>query len=668
MKKFKNIISGAIIFALSFTLLTPYTSAKQVWQNSPATEYDGIGSQRINNCVLFARYKVPSLPYGLNNYEDKKRICNSYTAVAGEVAVLPQYYGGSYGHVAYVEKVDGQTITILEGGAGTGHINRRVGTQSQLEIYGYFNPGGLNSGSNAPAPVNSSADMWVSTGNAENVSETNAKITGSAGYSGNRPTEVGLYLGTSSGSMTKVARDSITHSKNPFDIWYDLNSEAGQTLSPGTTYYYKLYGIQNDTEVCGETKSFRTNTPANSNGNNNPASSIADGMYTIAPKCAPNFRLDINGASADSGTNVQIWSANDTNAQKFRITKSGSEYTIIAVCSGKALDVYNGSVESGTNVWQYDTNGTNAQKWYFENASDGYYYIKSALGTYLDVNGAGASDGVNVQTWSFNGSDAQKWKLEATSYASNAGSGENTRTGYIKGTDGELVINSRPAKGYDIGYIPEGSSCTVYPDKQSGNWYWVTYNGVSGYAYGKYIELKDNNNSGNAGSSNSSGWGFPLEGYNQISQYFSSSHPAIDFAANAGTKVYAVKSGTVVKKYTGCNNWSREHGQCKNGGVCSPNHGYSTASGSYGFCNDGFGNGYIIKHDDGTWAEYAHMNYLSDSVYEGGYVAQGTYLGGVSSTGVSTGPHLHFGLRHGDNSSFWRSTAFNPLDYIGTGK
>ena len=24
---------------------------------------------------------------------------------------------------------------------------------------------------------------------------------------------------------------------------------------------------------------------------------------------------------------------------------------------------------------------------------------------------------------------------------------------------------------------------TVYPDKTSGNWYWVSYNGVSGYSY-----------------------------------------------------------------------------------------------------------------------------------------------------------------------------------------
>lgn len=60
--------------------------------------------------------------------------------------------------------------------------------------------------------------------------------------------------------------------------------------------------------------------------------------------------------------------------------------------------------------------------------------------------------------------------------------------GKITGTDGYLVINSKPKSGYAIGYIPEGAYCDVYYGRNSGNWLWVSYNGVSGYAYGKYIK------------------------------------------------------------------------------------------------------------------------------------------------------------------------------------
>ncbi len=66
----------------------------------------------------------------------------------------------------------------------------------------------------------------------------------------------------------------------------------------------------------------------------------------------------------------------------------------------------------------------------------------------------------------------------------------NTRTGVIHGTDGNLAINSAPNAYSQVGVIPEGASCTVYPDRTSGNWYWVEYNGVSGYSYKAYIALQ----------------------------------------------------------------------------------------------------------------------------------------------------------------------------------
>ena len=65
-----------------------------------------------------------------------------------------------------------------------------------------------------------------------------------------------------------------------------------------------------------------------------------------------------------------------------------------------------------------------------------------------------------------------------------------TRTGIISGTNGALAINSTAASGNQIGRIPEGASCTVFTDRTNGNWYWMFYNGVAGYAYSKYISLQ----------------------------------------------------------------------------------------------------------------------------------------------------------------------------------
>ena len=98
--------------------------------------------------------------------------------------------------------------------------------------------------------------MWVTTGGISSLTSSNATLRGSASYSGNRPTEVGLMFGTSPTNMNVVARDSINFTKNPFDIWYDLNKEAGQYLTGGITYYYRMYGVQNGITVYGEMKSF----------------------------------------------------------------------------------------------------------------------------------------------------------------------------------------------------------------------------------------------------------------------------------------------------------------------------------------------------------------------------------------------------------------------------
>ena len=83
------------------------------------------------------------------------------------------------------------------------------------------------------------------------------------------------------------------------------------------------------------------------------------------------------------------------------------------------------------------------------------------------------------------------------------GSGGSTSTvkyGTVHGTDGNLAINSKAAKGYMIGKIPEGGVCTVYPDKASGNWYRVEYNGVQGYSYGSYITLSETKPSSGSGA------------------------------------------------------------------------------------------------------------------------------------------------------------------------
>ncbi|MBI2109014.1 MAG: peptidoglycan DD-metalloendopeptidase family protein [Parcubacteria group bacterium] len=63
--------------------------------------------------------------------------------------------------------------------------------------------------------------------------------------------------------------------------------------------------------------------------------------------------------------------------------------------------------------------------------------------------------------------------------------------------------------------------------------------------------------------------------------------------------------------------------------------------------NGGYGKYIVVSHDNGTQTLYAHLN--GTIVHQGATVVQGQVIGYVGSTGLSSGPHLHFEVRGAKN-------------------
>lgn len=166
--------------------------------------------------------------------------------------------------------------------------------------------------------------------------------------------------------------------------------------------------------------------PAISNMKPVKTAKIEPGLYTLAPFCAPDRRLEVAGSNKNSQANVQVWNAATSNFQQWSIEAVGDNYyKLVSKDSGLVLDVDGAGTTSGTNVQQYPWTGHTAQQWCFISTEDGYYQIATRLNSdlRLDVNGGADADGANVQIWTKHDGPAQKWKLIPVTSAPNCDNG-----------------------------------------------------------------------------------------------------------------------------------------------------------------------------------------------------------------------------------------------------
>lgn len=149
-----------------------------------------------------------------------------------------------------------------------------------------------------------------------------------------------------------------------------------------------------------------------------------------------------------------------------------------------------------------------------------------------------------------------------------------------------------------------------------------------------------------------------------ISQgYEPRAHQAIDIGGGLADGIVAARDGKVVYALTGCENSNG----LETGIPCGARTGCSQESRENhpfeGFCNYGFGNGVVLRHNDGAYTVYAHFSYVEPSLKRGNGVAQGQTLGRMGSSGRSTGIHLHFSVTEPKSSGF-NKNRLNPAEVL----
>ncbi len=255
---------------------------------------------------------------------------------------------------------------------------------------------------------------------------------------------------------------------------------------------------------------------------------------------------------------------------------------------------------------------------------DGPWYDASNNGWYLVSDGA-------MEGYAFAGFLTTNGALSASS-SSSAAASATTPSGEARFDAGDDVrasesVNLRSGASISSarnGTLNTGVTVEVidgpFFDADGDDWYYVQSDDLDGFAMGEFLELATA--AANASTASAKTFIYPVKGYT-FTQAFGCSpysfepynsslgcnyHNGIDLAASSYTPIVAAAAGTV------------------------------TAA---GWCDCGLGYYVTIDHGNGYKTTYGHMA-EQPSVAVGQTVSQGEAIGPLGSTGLSTGPHVHF--------------------------
>lgn len=203
-------------------------------------------------------------------------------------------------------------------------------------------------------------------------------------------------------------------------------------------------------------------------------------------------------------------------------------------------------------------------------------------------------------------------------------------------SESDAGVNVRKEASSDaerITYLQDDVQVTIVEgpstDGAGNDWYKVTGEDVEGWVRGDLLTRVAANSTttttADTDTVSTAGFALPLTSYRFTQDYGCSNlgfytydpnwgcavHDGVDLAAPQGTPLLAAGNGTVVVA---------------------------------GWCNCGLGYYVEIDHGDGVHSIYGHMA-DQPSVKVGDKVNRGDQIGQVGSTGLSTGPHVHFMVR-----------------------
>ena len=195
---------------------------------------------------------------------------------------------------------------------------------------------------------------------------------------------------------------------------------------------YRLDNPSSGDPKAGDNVGIYTITP-NDPGDEFNVKYLGDGYYEIS---RGQMAMDVNGALQISGTNVQMYSRNGSDAQKWVIKKASDfltsgAYNIVSKCNGFNLDLFGGVPSNTANVTVNIAHEGENQKWRFlptgtQTIADGKYNIVSVVDDNYCITRNPNDVNATINLQKMNYSDKQVFEVKYTegyyeiSYGDNA--------------------------------------------------------------------------------------------------------------------------------------------------------------------------------------------------------------------------------------------------------
>ena len=247
---------------------------------------------------------------------------------------------------------------------------------------------------------------------------------------GSPKSNITIQEGTNIGKIEVTAKDSdgvirnvrlylngkFIRQENKFPYTWNEKTQNDTALKSLRTGTYIVKAIATDDKGASSETTIRITVTKKNIPTEGSLDIVSGGVYHIIAKHSGQY-VEISNGVKSNGGNIQQWTANGKNWQKWILTSVGNGYyTIKSLHSGLYMDVDSASRNKGANIKTYGTSSNMAHRQFkLINRGNGYYAIQARHSGYcLDVENASKANGANIEQWACSGEDHKLFRLVHT--------------------------------------------------------------------------------------------------------------------------------------------------------------------------------------------------------------------------------------------------------------